>query len=83
MQRAMPVKMYTSNWCGDCWRARRFLQKHKIDFEEINISDSDEAATLVMSHNGGKRRVPTFDINGSFHGNPPLSKLAALLGVDL
>jgi hypothetical protein len=36
-----------------------------------------------MSHNGGKRRVPTFDINGSFHGNPPLSKLAALLGVDL
>ena len=79
----MPIKMYTANWCGDCWRAKRFLQKNAIDFEEINIEDNDEAASLVMSHNGGKRRVPTFNINGSFHGDPSLAELAVLLGVDL
>lgn len=77
----MPLKMYTTGWCADCWRAKRFLKSNSIAFEEINIDDSDEAAELVMKHNGGKRRVPTFDIDGSYHGNPPLSELAQLLDI--
>lgn len=51
-------------------------------FKEINIDDDAEAAALVMNHNGGKRRVPTFEIDGVFHGNPRLSKLAELLGIS-
>ncbi len=77
----MPLKMYTTGWCADCWRAKRFLKSNSIVFEEINIDDDVEAAELVMKHNDGKRRVPTIEIDGSYHGNPRLSKLAQLLGV--
>lgn len=78
----MPLTMYTTNWCGDCWRAKHFLKSNKIEFEEINIDRSQEAAQLVMDHNQGKRRVPTFEIDGAFYGNPPLRELARLLGVE-
>jgi len=69
----MPLKMYTTHWCGDCWRAKGFLEANEIAFEEINIGRSREAAKLVMKHNQGKRRVPTFEIDGMFYGNPPVA----------
>ena len=78
----MPVRMYTTSWCPDCWRAKRFLKSNRIEFEEISIEQNLEAAELVMKHNLGKRRVPTFEINGAFYGNPPLSELERIVGVD-
>ncbi|MDA1312265.1 MAG: glutaredoxin domain-containing protein [Acidobacteria bacterium] len=75
-----PVKMYTTRWCGDCWRAKHFLKSNGIEFKEINIDQSKEAAELVMEHNQGKRRVPTFEIDGAFYGNPPLRELGRLVG---
>lgn len=62
--------------------AKRFLTSNNIDFEEINIEGDREATQLVMEHNQGKRRVPTFEINGAFYGDPPLSELAELVGVE-
>ncbi len=78
----MPMRMYTTSWCPDCWRAKKFLRSNRIAFEEISIEQNLEAAELVMKHNLGKRRVPTFEIDGAFYGNPPLSELARLLSVD-
>ena len=136
------MRMYTTSWCPDCWRAKRFLKSNRIAFEEISIEPTCishhltaeardktamtslrllavldvlsstparakrraprpdgplthfasprgekcrlnlEAAELVMNHNLGKRRVPTFEIDGAFYGNPPLSELARLVGVE-
>ena len=78
----MPVRMCTAERCSDCWRAKKFLQSNEIEFEEINIEQSQQAAKLVMEHNQGRRRVPTFEINGAFYGNPPLSELARLVGAE-
>jgi len=78
----MQVKMYTTRWCPDCWRAKRFLKSNSIDFEEISIEDDYEAARLVMAQNEGKQRVPTFEINGAYYGDPPLSQLAELVGIE-
>lgn len=77
----MPIKMYSTSWCPDCFRAKHFLNKREVAYEEIDIDRQPGAAELVMAHNDGKRRVPTFEIEGEFHGNPPLSRLAALLDV--
>ncbi len=77
----MAIKMYSSTWCPDCYRAKRFLKANNIDFEEIKIDSDEEAARAVMRHNQGRKQVPTFEIEGSFYGNPPLDKLARLLGV--
>jgi glutaredoxin len=72
--------MYTTRWCGDCYRAKSFLKANGVEFEEINIDEDEEGALLVMKNNDGKRRVPTLEINGAYYGNPPLPELAELIG---
>lgn len=58
------IRMYTTRWCPDCWRAKRFMHRHGLEFEEINIEEVPNAAEFLMSVNGGKRRVPTFEAGG-------------------
>lgn len=60
----MNIKMYTTTWCGDCRHAKRFMNEHNIAFEEINIEEVEGTAEHVMALNGGKRKVPTFEIDG-------------------
>ncbi len=76
---SIAIKMYSTEWCPDCHRAKRFLGDKGIGFVEINIEQHPEAAKLVMEKNEGKRRVPTFDIGGNFYGNPPISELAKIV----
>ena len=65
------IKMYTTTWCPDCRNAKRFLDTRGFAYEEINIENSPEAAELVMSINGGKRKVPTFVVGeDAFHNSP-------------
>lgn len=58
------VKMYTTNWCGDCNVTKAMLTKFSIPFEEINIEQNPGAADYVMQVNGGRRSVPTLEYNG-------------------
>lgn len=67
----MKIKMYTTTWCPDCRRAKSFLKEHGIGFEEINIEEVEGAAELVMNNNDGRRKVPTFEVDGRyFHCSP-------------
>ena len=79
----MTIKMYSTQWCADCRRAKNFLNEQGIEFTEIDIENDDGAAELVMRENGGKRLVPTFDIDGAFYGNPNIPELAGILGVAI
>ena len=31
------IKVYGTIWCGDCFRAKRILNRYKIDYQWINI----------------------------------------------
>lgn len=65
------VRMYTTKWCGDCHRAKWFLKERQVPFEEIHLEDTPDAADFVMRANQGKRRVPTFEVDGrTFHSSP-------------
>lgn len=65
------IIMYTTTWCPDCFRAKRFLEEHDIAFQEINIEETEGSAEFVRAANGGKYRVPTFDVGGhTFHCSP-------------
>ena len=79
----MSIKVYSTEWCGDCRRAKRFLSENDVAFEEINIERDKKAVRLVMKHNDGKRRIPTFEIDGSYYGNPSIPELAKLVGIPL
>ncbi|MGB9177844.1 MAG: glutaredoxin domain-containing protein, partial [Pyrinomonadaceae bacterium] len=76
------IKMYTTTWCGDCRHAKRFLNEQGILYEEINIEEQDGAAEYVMNVNNGKRKVPTFEVEGRAFNLSPYDerKLRAELG---
>ena len=75
------IRMYSTTWCPDCHRAKAFLKSHDVAVEVIDIDTTEGAAEIVMSHNDGRRRVPTFEVDGAFYGNPPLGELADIVGV--
>jgi len=73
--------MYTSFHCSDCRRAKLFLQERGIAFREVNIDLSPEAEALVLRVNHGRRKVPTFDVDGRYFANSPFNPY--LLADDL
>jgi mycoredoxin len=65
------IRMYITNGCPDCWCAKSFLKERQISFEEINIEEVPGAADFIIFVNQGKRKVPTFEVNGrAFHCSP-------------
>ncbi len=55
------VIMYCRSWCGDCARARRWLDAHAIAYREIDIEREPEYAATVRGI-AGKTITPTFEI---------------------
>ena len=58
------VVMYSTTWCGDCRRSKRFLDQRGVPYEEINIDEDPQAAETVKQLNRGYRSVPTIVIEG-------------------
>ena len=54
-----PVVMYTTAWCVDCWRAKQVMDSMKVEYQEIDINEDEDAAEKVMHLNRGHRSVPT------------------------
>lgn len=72
------VTMYATRWCGDCRRARRWLDAHGIAYTMIDIDRDAQAAAYVMQINGGMRSVPTIVFSdGSILVEPTSRELAA------
>ena len=54
-----PIRMYTTNWCADCFRAKKIFQSMNLTYEEIDITNDEDATELVIRLNNGNRSVPT------------------------
>ena len=61
----MKVEMYAVSWCGDCRKARDFLDDHGVEYTEINIDHDPEAAAEVVRRMG-KRAIPQLVIDGEW-----------------
>jgi len=59
----MDLLLYSAPWCPDCRVAKRFLEKHNIPFQEVNIESTPGAADEVVRQTG-KRAIPQFVLNG-------------------
>ena len=76
------IKVYGADWCGDCRRAKSFLEEHGIPFEWIDVQDDPEAREVVERLNDGKRIIPTIIFqDGSILVEPSNSQLARKLGI--
>lgn len=61
----MDLTLYSAPWCRDCREAKRFLQKHNIPYNEIDIEAVPGAGDEVL-RNVGKRAIPQFVIDGKW-----------------
>ncbi len=52
------IEIYTSPFCGFCFRAKELLQAKGIDFEEIDVFSVAGAREQMMERSGGKTSVP-------------------------
>jgi glutaredoxin 3 len=52
-----PVKIYTTETCPYCIRAKRLLQKKNVPYQEIDVSWDDDARLKLMQSTG-LRTVP-------------------------
>jgi mycoredoxin len=72
--------MYTTTWCGYCFRLKKLMQREGIEFAEVDIEADEGAAELVMQANGGNRTVPTLVFaNGTALTNPSIDEVKAQL----
>lgn len=53
------IKMYSTSWCPDCFRAKAVMRRLRVNFTEIDIDKDKEGYQIVVKHNGGSRVVPT------------------------
>lgn len=81
----MGITIYSTPWCSDCHRTKRFLNERGVTFQEINIEEVEAAEAVVLRVNEGRRRVPTIEVDGRFFSCSPFDpyKLADELNIPL
>lgn len=77
------VTMYSTQWCGYCFRLRKQLDREGIAYEAVDIEQVPDAALIVEQVNHGNQTVPTLVYSdGSAQTNPSVAqvrdKLASL-----
>src|SRR5882757_61580 len=75
------LTMYTTSWCGYCFRLKTALKSEGISWTEVDIEADSAAAEFVGSVNGGNHVVPTVKFaDGSTLTNPSAKAVKAKLG---
>jgi mycoredoxin len=76
------VVMYCRSWCGDCARARRWLEGRGIPYIEIDVETDPGARDRAAAHNDGRLHTPTFEIGDGVCVDFRPEKLCQLLGIE-
>ena len=76
------IKVYGARWCGDCFRAKRVLDKYQIKYQWIDINKDSTAKEFVGEVNGGNFVVPTIVfLDGSILAEPSTHQLKLKLSL--
>ena len=59
----MEIRIYTTNWCGYCIRAKAILDSKGLPYEEINLDEDPHFRQTLMNLTGGWT-VPQILIDG-------------------
>jgi glutaredoxin 3 len=71
----VPIKIYTTPWCGYCRAAERLLNKKGVAFENQDVSDDPQTRRWLVEASG-QNTVPQIFIDGKSIGG--FSELDAL-----
>ncbi len=62
------VTIYTSMFCGFCFRAKQLLEKKGVQFNEIDVGSTPGARQEMMERAGGAHTVPQIFIGDTHVG---------------
>ena len=76
------IRIYSTTWCPDCKRSKKFLNEQRIPYTNIDIEKDPAGMDLVIQVNNGSRSVPTIIFpDGEIMVEPSNAKLAEKLGL--
>ena len=76
------IVMYTTEYCSDCMRAKKFFEVNNIPHLRIGLEGNAEATEFVMQVNNGYRSVPTIIFpDGSILVEPGWEELKAKISI--
>ena len=77
------VEIYTTMFCGFCYRAKRLLTDKGVDFVEYDLDEQPAKRSEMLDRAAGSRTVPQIFINGAhIGGSDDLAALDAEGGLD-
>jgi mycoredoxin len=77
------IVMYTTEYCSDCMRAKRFFEANNIPYLRIGLEDNEDATEFVIQVNNGYRSVPTIIFpDGSILVEPSWEELKTKTGTN-
>ncbi len=56
------VKVYSVEWCPECTKLKKYLNKQEVEFEEIIVADSKEKRDEVIKVSG-QMTVPVMTVD--------------------
>ena len=80
------IVVYGADWCGDCARTLRYLDRSGLNYDFIDIETDKEGEAKVIAFSSGRRRIPLVEIASESGGEPQRlavprdAELAAALG---
>ena len=57
------VKVYTTDYCPYCDRAKALLKKRDVPYEEVDVTTDGEKRAWLVTASGGRRTVPQIFID--------------------
>lgn len=77
------ILVYSTVWCPDCKRAKKFFGEQRVPYVNIDIEQEPEAMAYVEKVNNGMRIIPTIVFpDGSILVEPSNAELAKKLGLQ-
>jgi thioredoxin reductase (NADPH) len=77
------ILVYSTVWCPDCKRAKKFFAEHRIPYTNIDIEQDAEAMEFVQKVNNGMRIIPTIVFpDSSILVEPSNAELATKIGIQ-
>jgi len=76
------IIVYSTVWCPDCKRAKKFFADHRVQYKNIDIEQDAKAMAYVEKVNDGLRIIPTIVFpNGDILREPSNADLAKKLDI--
>ena len=76
------IKVYGTTWCGDCTRAKLFMDENGISYDWTDVDEETQYQDYIKGLNNGQMRVPTIIFpDGSILVEPSNEELAEKIHV--